>query len=90
MASARNAERKLLDTVEALARSRQVLDLAYDFRLPVLRARLALAQLDEAAIEQQQVGGQRGVGEIGVLHAARRRHAQMDQRTGFEHRVVQT
>ena len=88
--SARNADEKTLDAVESLARSGQVLNLAYDFRLPVLRAGLALAQLDEAAIEQQQVGGQRGVGEIGILHAARRRHAQMNERTGFEHRVVQT
>ena len=41
-----------------IARARpEVLNLAYDFRLPVLRAGLALAQLDEAAIEQQQVGG---------------------------------
>jgi hypothetical protein len=49
---------KTLDAIEPFARAGQVLHLAYDFSLPVLRARLALAQLDEAAVEQQQVGGE--------------------------------
>src|SRR5688572_18193895 len=43
--------------VESLPRARRVLHLPDDFRLPMLRARLDLAQLHEAAVEQQQIGG---------------------------------
>jgi hypothetical protein len=41
------------DAIEAFACSRQILDLAHHLRLPVLRARLTLAQFDETAVEQQ-------------------------------------
>ena len=79
LVSFRKADRKLQHAVEALAGAGRVLDLADHLGLPVLRARLALAQFGEAAVEQQQIGGKRGVRELGILDAARGPDAQMHQ-----------
>ena len=78
------------NTVEAFACPREILNLAYHLRLPVLRARLHFSQFGETPVEQKKVRGQRRVRELRILHATRRADPQVYERTGFEHRVVQT
>ena len=90
LVSFRNADRKLCTPSNRSRAPGRVLYLAHHLGLPVLRARFDLAQFHEATIEQQQVGGQRGVGELRVLDAAGRGDTQVHKGAGFEHGVVQT